>query len=335
MSLDQTDQTAGTTQTTEQTGDAATQTTQAAAGGDQAAQTATTQQATQASQTTTQSTQATTQTAQATAAWGDNWREQYAGQDEKRLNVLKRFSSPKDALDSLFSFKTKVDSGEIKKPLTKDATPEQIAAWRKDNGIPDNAGDYLVNLPNGLVIGEADKPTLTAFAEMMHKANAPPQYVHAAIAWHNERQQAENAEMAAADAAAKQKTEDELRTEWGGDYKTNVNLVKEVMLRAGDDVAAAISEAVLPDGTVLANHSGALRWLANLAREINPVGTITPAGGAAQGKSIDEEIAMWEGKMSDQASDYWKGPTADKNQERYRQLVDARSRTQARTGKAA
>jgi hypothetical protein len=233
-------------------------------------------------------------------------------------------------LDAHFSLKQRVDSGELKsvKPLGKDATPEQVAAWRAENGIPQNAGDYLTNLPGGLVIGEADKPALTSFAEALHKANAPPSLVHAAIGWYNSWQESQSAEVVKAEKEAKQKGEDELRATWGADYRTNVNMANDfVMNTAGEELADQLSNAVLPDGSLLGDNPKALQWLAKLAREVNPVATLLPNNGGNTAQNVDSRIAEIEKAMRTNRAAYNKDT---KMQDEYRQLLGARQKLQER-----
>jgi hypothetical protein len=274
----------------------------------------------------------TTDTTTTTVAsvWGDDWREKYADKDDKRLNVLKRYASPKDVLDAHFALKQKVDSGELKavKALPANANPQEIAAYRKDNGIPENAGDYLVNLPNGLVVGEADKPALTAFAEAMHKANTPPAVVHQVIGWYNQWQEQQAADLAKADEAAKRTNEDALRADWGKDYRTNLNVANEFLVSTAGDLASDIMEAVLPDGTRLGDSAKALQWLARTAREVNPASTLVPGGGGGDsGATVDSEIASIEKVMREKRGEYNRD---QKMQQRYMQLLEARDRMKAR-----
>lgn len=266
----------------------------------------------------------------AASAWGDDWREKYASTDEKRLNVLKRYASPKDVLDAHFALKQKVDAGELKasKPLPPNANQQEIAQYRKDNGIPENPGDYLVNLPNGLVIGEDDKPALTNFAEAMHKANAPPALVHQAIGWYNAWQEQQAADLAKADETARRATEDTLRAEWGKDYRTNINVAKDFLINtAGAEFATSVMEAVLPDGTRLGDNAKALQWLAKTAREVNPIGTLVPGGGGDSAATVDAEIADIEKLMRTNRAEYNRDSG---KQERLRQLYGAREKMKAR-----
>jgi hypothetical protein len=264
-----------------------------------------------------------------TSAWGENWRETYAGADAARLNVLKRYTDPKAVLDAHFSLKQRVDSGELKnvKPLAKDASAEQVTAWRAENGIPANAGDYLTNLPNGLVIGEADKPVMTAFAEALHKANAPPAIVHAALGWYNGFQEQQAADIVKAEKEAKQKGEDELRATWGPEYRTNLNLANDFLTSTAGDIAGDLSNAVLPDGSLLGDNPKVLQWIAKIAREVNPVGTLLPNSGGGNAASIDTRIGEIEKMMRTNRAAYNKDT---KVQTEYQQLLDARIKMQAR-----
>lgn len=267
------------------------------------------------------------------SVWGDDWRETYSAQDDKRLNVLKRYASPKDMLDAHFALKQRVDSGELKstKQLPPNANQQEIAAYRKENSIPENAGDYLTNLPNGLVIGEADKPTLTAFAEHMHKANAPPAVVHQAIGWYNAWQEQQAAEVAKADKETKAKTEDTLRADWGANYRANVQATNEFVASAFGDLGKDIVQAVLPDGSRLGDNAQVVQALAKLALEMNPAATLVPnSGGTLGGTGVEARIGEIDKLMAKQGSEYWKGPNSEKIQKEYRDLITARERMKSR-----
>src|SRR3546814_8159770 len=75
----------------------------------------------------------------------------------------------------------KLSSGEFKKAIGPDATPEQIAEWRKEQGIPEKPEDYDLKFDNGLVIGEADKPLVAEFLKASHATNVTPAQAKAQI----------------------------------------------------------------------------------------------------------------------------------------------------------
>jgi len=103
-----------------------------------------------------------------TDAWGDDWRQNYADGDEKMAKRLERYSSPKNALDALVAAQNKISSGEMQTTLKADATDEERADWRETNGVPATPDGYEVNLFDGLVVGEADKPMVDSFLESAH-----------------------------------------------------------------------------------------------------------------------------------------------------------------------
>ena len=261
-----------------------------------------------------------------TDSWGDDWRQTYAGDDDKMQKRLERYGSPKAALDALVSAQNKIASGDLKSTLPADANDEEKAAWRTDNGIPEDAKGYEVELPNGLVIGEADQPLVDGFLESAHKTNMHPSQVNDSLAWYFEAQEAAYQQRDDADEASKQTTEDSLRAEWGNDYRRNVQLANNLLDGAPEGMKEQLLGARLPTGEMLGNNPDALRWLSGLQREINPVATVVPGTGANAMQAIETEIAELKGLMGDRTSIYWKGPQAKQNQARYLELITAQQK---------
>ena len=85
-----------------------------------------------------------TKTAQ--GIWGDDWREKLAGGDEKKLARYSKYASPQALADALVNAQTLISKGEHKKALPVDATPEAMAEWRKNNGIPDKPENYKIDV---------------------------------------------------------------------------------------------------------------------------------------------------------------------------------------------
>src|SRR5687767_4172297 len=106
-------------------------------------QTTTTGQETTGQQTAQQSasTKQTT-TGQTAAAWPENWRNLYAGEDGKKLARLERFTDPVKAFDALIEAQNKIRSGELAKPLPPNANEQERAEWRQANGIPEKPEGY-------------------------------------------------------------------------------------------------------------------------------------------------------------------------------------------------
>ena len=261
--------------------------------------------------------------------WADNWRQllvEGVGGDEKILKRLDRFTTPADVLKSWLAAEKKISSGEYKKALGKDATPEEVAAWKQENGIPDKPHEYIADM-QGLVIGEDDKPGVDSMLEFAAQNSIPKSYVQGMVKWYDGWKDQQAQAMAEADAQYGKESEDKLRQDWGGEYRMNQNAVKTFALQAfGEELANDIFQARLPDGTLFGNNPALNMAFASLARELNPAATVVPAGVTANAGGIAAEITRLESLMGDRDSEYWKGPKAAKNQEDYRKYTDALAR---------
>lgn len=274
--------------------------------------------------------------------WGETWREdaakEYATDDkgaldqkayDKTLARFKRIATPKGVFDWAFNAEKKISDGSYKKPLGDKATAEEITEYRKANGIPEAPEKYLEALPNGLVIGEDDKPIMDSFAKALHGVHADPKTVHAAVDWYYKFQDEQEGLRQEANAAAKTATEDALRDEWGPDFRPNTNLINNLVGTMPKELQEELFQSATPAGTQIMNNPAMLKWLAQQARELNYTGTVLPSGEATS-KGLTTELDALKAKMGDRSSDYWKGPQAEKNQSRYRELLDLKQRIDQR-----
>ncbi len=260
--------------------------------------------------------------------WRDDWRDKLAGGDEKERKQLERMKSPVDVWVAYREAQKKISSGALKAKLPDAATPEQLAAYRADNGIPDKPDGYLEKLPSGLVIGDDDKPMLQSFLADVHGENAPPAVVAKALDWYYRQQEETIAAQAEADKTYGQTAQDELRAEWGNEYRGNVNSIKAFLGTApatpdGTPLKDLMLGARLSDGSLMGDNPTALKWLASLASEANPAGFIQPGDGASQIEGVETEISKIETMMRTDRPAYNRN---EKIQERYRQLLDARAK---------
>lgn len=268
--------------------------------------------------------------------WPDDWRQKMSGEDEKAAKLLERYNSPADVAKALREAQTRIRSGQVKEALPDDATDEQIAEWRKSNGIPEKPEGYLDALPDGLVIGEEDKDLVNEFLARSHAVNMSPEGVAEAINWYYEEQEKQVTAQIEADRAFRRNAEDELRGEWGGEYRANVNAIANflastpVMSEDGDQqvtVGAALMDARMPDGTKAGDNPHIARFLLSMAQELNPGGTVTPGDGTSRLQSVKEEIASIEKVMSETPDKYWKDQSM---QERLQQLYAAEEKLNSR-----
>jgi len=282
---------------------------------------------TKAASTTTDVKQTETKTAETKQIWPDDWRKQIAGEDEKELKLIGRYATPADVWKKARALEQRMSSGELKTSLPKDAKPEEIAQWRKDNGIPETPDKYDLKLDNNIVIGEEDKPFVDEFLKNAHNSNMTPSQAKAAVQSYYEVQAKQAEARAAKDETDRVDTLDKLNAEWGNSFRPNINMVGGILSRFPADVQEAIKSARLPDGTALFNNPDVLRGFVAMALEINPAGTLVPSGTGDVAKGIEEQIKAIETTMKNNRSAYNKD---EKMQANYRELIAARQKIQER-----
>lgn len=248
-------------------------------------------------------------------------RERYAKGDAKVLAKLSRYSSQEAVIDALLAANTKISSGGLKEPLPDKPTPDQLAAWRTDNGIPNAPTDYAVTIPEGMDLSEEGQANITGLLEAAHGANLTAKQVEATLAYMWKVQENSLESTRARDAATLQTATAAMSTEWGSEYGLNKNMIVGILERGGEEVRDGILSARLADGTPLGNHPGVLRWLANIAREIDPTPTLTPSSGVSSIEGVGNRLAAIQAMMGDQKSKYWKGPEAAGLQDEFLKLT--------------
>ena len=247
------------------------------------------------------------------------------------LKALSRYSTQDEAIRAGIEAQRKIGGMNAAKPLTKESTPEEVAAYREAHGIPAEATGYKVELPDGLVVGEADQVVVDSFLKVAHDANISPDVANKIIANQLQLQEAAIQTQVRADADSLAAARAELSSEavWGREAPMNINLIHSLLDTAPPGVKDQIMGARSPDGTPLANNVPFLTWLASTAREINPVATVTSATGDPM-QALNTERGALEKLISDHDSAYWKGPTAMQMQARYRDILEMESKMAAK-----
>jgi len=256
--------------------------------------------------------------------WSEKWREEYAGEDKKKLTYLNRFTSPKDLMDKVFEQDKLIRSGAHKKELGENPSDEDLAKYREENGIPKDAEGYLDKMPDGLVIGEDLKEEAKGYLESMHALNASPEIVAAGMLEY-QKQQEEYAEMVSArDKESADNAQNELRETWGADYNSNIQALHNFIDgQFPEDVRQAFMDGRLGDetGTPLLSHPAVIEVFSKMQRELNPLGATTSGTGMDNIDTINDTIKSYEKEMGTKA---WYND--EKKQQHYRDLVSARDR---------
>lgn len=263
------------------------------------------------------------------AATTADWRDRMAGDDKDFRKRLERFADEGKFAQSYRSLEGKLSSGEFKKALPENASAEELTTWRKENGIPDKPEGYLekLALPNGMVVGEEDKPIVAAFAEMALSKNWSPSQLNDAVAWHYQMQDKQLAAIQEQDGSFRTTTEDSLRNQWKSDYRTNMNLVGSVRDLMPEDMRNQLFAARGPDGRLLGDSPLFIGWLAQMGRELNPAATLLPAGTGDPGKTLAAELADIRKYAQERPDDFEKDK---KMQERQMEIIDVLNKVKSR-----
>jgi hypothetical protein len=264
------------------------------------------------------------------ATWPADWRDQFAAGDPKVKAKLDRYTTPADLAKAYRSMEAKLSSGELKStvPFPEKGTHAEQQAWRQAQGVPDRPEDYKIELKNGMVVGEADKPIVDEFTKRAHELNWTPKQVSDVLQFYYDRQDAQTQQLNELDAQRKLSAEDTLRAELGNEYRATVNMVNNY-LSADPDFAERLLGGRLADGTRIADDPAFIKWMANQVREINPLAALVPAG-ADQVRTVSDRKASLEAMMGDRNSEYWKGPKAEAMQAEYRAILEAQDRARGR-----
>lgn len=209
-----------------------------------------------------------------------DWREKMAGGDSKRLEQLKRFTSPVDVGKSFFEADAKIRSGKpnADEPMPDPATDAEGAKkWREARGIPADAAGYALPEPITKRLTDEDKPILASFTEIAHKNNLPPKAVEVAAGWYVDLVEAQAAETNARDKKGEETVQEKLREEWGVEYKP----YKEIARRYAQEAFPNLDffQARLPNGELVGNQVDLVKAFAKLG--LAEYGDVSFAGGEA------------------------------------------------------
>lgn len=276
-------------------------------------------------------------------AFPDTWRQDMASGDKAFLRMLERFDSPAALAKAYRELTTKLSSGELRavKPPGPGTSAEQMAGWRAEHGLPENAAAYVagLTLPDGTIPGKAEEPLLVSFAEQALKSNWTSEQYNRAVGWYFATQDLLSAQQQLADGRFKEKSSADLLREWGSEYAVNRNAIVQFFDRHfPQEFKIDLLNARLGDGRMLANDPAFNKAVLELAKTVNPSPAMLPNSSGAGLSSVESRIAEIEGKYmrathgSESWKTYWTGEAGAHMQQEYRGLLAARE--QARRGKA-
>ena len=98
-----------------------------------------------------------------------------------------------------------------------------------------------------------------------------------------------------------QTTQRQLKDAWGSDFQTNLNMMKGLANQLPESVREDFLNARLANGQALFNSPEFAIFMADIARKLNPAGTVVPNSNNPT-QAISDEIKTLEAKMG---TDEW------------------------------
>lgn len=243
--------------------------------------------------------------------------------DDKLLKELERYDTPGAVNQARIEARARISAGLAPKELPANATAEEIAAYRVERGIPETPDKYDLTLPDGLVVGEADKPLIDNYLKAMHGEHATPAEVKRAVTWYYKQADAIREQTENTDAQYKKDNIDVLRDKWGPEFRRNIGIYEEFKASLPQDLQEQLAAARGSDGRLLMANATFLQWMVNQERARNPIATVVSGGGPGALAAAETELAALTKESADTNGPYWKGPDAGKKQERMRALIEA------------
>lgn len=209
-------------------------------------------------------------------------------QDTRLRDHAGQFTSVIDLLGKHFELRKSLSTAI--QPLGKDATDEQVTAYRKATGVPDTAEGYVFTAPEGHEFTEDDKTFHKSAAEMFHTTNTPVDKANAQIAWFNEYAAQVQKAQIDSDKKYADETEAALKVEWPGDsYPRNKAFADRAAAKVFGDELDAVRNIETKDGRFVLDNPVFVKMLAGIGREMSEgrLGSVMTEGDEA---ALDTEI---------------------------------------------
>lgn len=194
--------------------------------------------------------------------------------------VAEKFTSPAEVVKSYAALQSRLGRSVVKPG--PDAAPEEVAAYRRQLGVPERPEQYEVRLPETLPAALRDDPAGAAlqqgFLKAMHEAGASNAVVQKALDWYYGTAGESLAQQEKGAAERRAEAEASLRREWGGDHARNLAFAQRAVRSFGDEAFVDFLESQEAEGVKLGDHPAFLRAFAAIGRAMGEDQPLTGEG---------------------------------------------------------
>jgi hypothetical protein len=235
---------------------------------------------------------------------GPDWRAVLAGEDADAIKDLARYQSPADLMKAFKEQRAALSRRAEPVKLPDNPTPQQLADYRKAQGVPDLAKDapvddvlkaYGVSPPEGYTMTDATKGMMGDFIKEMNAANIPPAAAKKATEFYFKQDAAMQQAVRKDNSNKAKEWGNGLRDELGSkEYEAQqaaaTKWMREQFKDAPDDLANILN-AQLPGGGVLGDHPWLFKTIAGVAMGAGYTDRIEANALESNGKSLLDQRA--------------------------------------------
>ena len=216
----------------------------------------------------------------------------------KRTGQLERVLDIGSLTKNYFNAQDRIRTGEISSGLPDNPSDEQLSEWRVANNVPATPDAYDVALEDGLVMGDDDLRILEGVNQVAHALNVPSDTMSALANAMMKGRELEEESLGQQDGVQTQQAVQQLKTAWGQDFQTNINVVEGLIAQLPESIRDEFKQARLPDGRAVFNSPEMMVFFADTARKLNPAATVVPNSNNPT-QAISDEIEKLESRMGD------------------------------------
>ena len=192
---------------------------------------------------------------------GAHFSDGYADQAVKKQAA--RYNTEEEMAKALREANAELSS-RIKVP-GKDASPEDVAKFRKVMGVPDDVAGYTIKKPEFMSDedygAEEIQGVISHVVKAMHAQGAPQALVDHTLSAYWEMEQQRGEIIAKADKEAAEATEAALRKDWGKNYEANMAFAMQE-----SEANPELAQLVLKDGSLLGSSPHFAKYFAEQGR---------------------------------------------------------------------
>lgn len=223
-----------------------------------------------------------------------------AGEDAKGIEELSRYKTPAEFLKSFREQRAALSKRAEAPKLADNATPEQVAEYRKAIGMPEVAADakpddimkaFGIKAPEGYELNDIEKGMLGEWAKLSNGKHIPPGIAREAVDFLFKHNTAVQQAQRKADADIKKEWTTKIRDELGKDYEPLIASANDYLAKAlpDDNERAAFVNARLPGGGLLGDHPLFVKMVSDLATQNGFTDRIETQSMESGGKSLQQQ----------------------------------------------